>query len=151
MLELELIVVLIGLGAEPDLLHLDLHLLGLHFLLALLLLVEELGVVDETANGRIGIGRNLYEIDPLLSGHVQCIASWNNGASIVTHYADFTHTYLFVDTVLILQIVILHQLLFKKSAAKLLTFSELTKFSKTFFYKNTDYKDYKDFFLLPSI
>ncbi len=42
MLELELIVVLIGLRSKTNLFHLNLHLLGLHFLLALLLLVKEL-------------------------------------------------------------------------------------------------------------
>ena len=56
MLELELIVVLIGLGSETYFLNLDLHLLLLHFLLTLLLLIEELRVVDETTNRRQGIG-----------------------------------------------------------------------------------------------
>ena len=122
MLELELIVVLVGLRSETDFLHLDLHLLGLHFFLALLLLVEELGVVDETANGRIGVGRDLHEIDPLLAGHIQCIAGRNNGTALIAHYAYFSYSYLFIDAVLILQFVILHQLLFKKSGAKLLNF-----------------------------
>ena len=54
-LEFELIVVLIGLRSESDFLHLHLHLLSLHFLGTLLLLIEELGIVDETTNRGIGI------------------------------------------------------------------------------------------------
>ena len=41
MLQLELIVMLVGLRAKANFLHFYYHLLGLHFFLALLLLVEE--------------------------------------------------------------------------------------------------------------
>ena len=55
MLQFEVVVVIVGLGSETDLLHLLLHLLGLHFLGTLLLLIEELTIVDETTNRGIGI------------------------------------------------------------------------------------------------
>ena len=50
MLELELVVVVVGLRSEPDLFHLYLDLLLLHLFLALLLLIEELAIVDDTAD-----------------------------------------------------------------------------------------------------
>lgn len=65
-LELELVVVLVGLGSETNLLHLLTHLFLLQFLLATLLLIEELGIVDETTNRRLGIRRDLDQIDTLL-------------------------------------------------------------------------------------
>ena len=55
-LELEVVVVLVGLRSESDFLHLNLHLLGLHLLGVLLLLIEEFAVVNETTNRGLGIG-----------------------------------------------------------------------------------------------
>ena len=104
---------LVGLRSETDFLHLNLHLLGLHLLLALLLLVKEFGIVDQTTNGRIGIRGNLYEIYPLLMGHIQCITGRNYGRTFVAYDANFTHSDLFINPVLTLQFVILHPLFFK--------------------------------------
>ena len=68
MLELEVVVMVVGLRTEANLLDIHLHLLGLHLLLMLLLLVEELAVVDETAHGRLCIGRYLHQVYTFLLG-----------------------------------------------------------------------------------
>ena len=56
MLELEVVVVVVGLRAEAYLLDGDFACLGLLLLGAFLLLVEELGVVEDLADGRVGGG-----------------------------------------------------------------------------------------------
>ena len=68
MLELEVLVVVVGLRSETDFLHFNFHLLGLEFLLALFLLVEELAVVNQSTNGGLGVGADLYEVNILLLG-----------------------------------------------------------------------------------
>ena len=73
MLELELIVVLIGLRTETYLLYFHLYLLSLHFLLAFLLLVEELGIVDESTDRRISVRRYFNKVYSLLLCHFQCL------------------------------------------------------------------------------
>ena len=70
-LELEVVVVVIGLRAESDLLDLLLFLVSLGFFLLFLLVVEELLVVDDAAHGRCGSRRDLDEIQILLIGHSQ--------------------------------------------------------------------------------
>ena len=57
MLELEVVVVVIGLRSEADLLDDDLDALSLLFLLLLLKLEDELLVVDDATYWRIDIGR----------------------------------------------------------------------------------------------
>ena len=56
MFELEVVVMIIGLGSETNLLHNNLCCLGLLFLLAFLLLVKELLVFKHTADRRLGGG-----------------------------------------------------------------------------------------------
>ena len=63
MLELEVVVVVVGLGAEAYLLDNDLNLLSLNLLSFLLLLVEELLVVGDTTYGRLSLGRDLYKVE----------------------------------------------------------------------------------------
>ncbi len=70
-LELEVVVVVIGLRAESDLLDLLLFLVSLGFFLLFLLVVEELLVVDDAAHGWCGSRRDLDEIQILLIGHSQ--------------------------------------------------------------------------------
>ena len=55
-LEFEVVVVLIGLRSETNFLHLHLYLLCFQFLLPLLLLIEELGIVNHATNRWLGIG-----------------------------------------------------------------------------------------------
>lgn len=73
-LQLELIVVLIGLRTEPNLLYLNFNLLLLHFLLPLLLLVKELGIVDQATNWRLGIGGDFYKVNSLLASQIQSLS-----------------------------------------------------------------------------
>ena len=62
MLELELEVVLVGVGAEPDLLDHDLRGVRLHLLGPLLLLILVLLVVQDLAHVRVGLVGDLDEI-----------------------------------------------------------------------------------------
>ena len=68
MLQFELIVVIVCLGTETDFLDFNLDLLGLYFLGVLLLQVDELGELDESAHGRFGIGAYFHEVNT----HVLC-------------------------------------------------------------------------------
>ena len=107
MLELEVVVVLVGLRSESYFLHLDLGLLGFQFLLAFLLLVEKLRVTDEPANGRLGIGRNLNEVNTLLACHVKRLTrGYYHRLDVVAHDAHFAHADLLVDAVLLLVAVV---------------------------------------------
>ena len=72
-LELEVQIVLVRVGAEADLLHLHRLLLRLQLLLLLLLLVEELLVVDDAADGRVGGGTDLHEVKTEVLGHGPCV------------------------------------------------------------------------------
>ena len=63
MLELELEVMLIGVGTETDLLDDDLRRIGLHLLRFLLLLIEILLIVQDLAYGRIGFGTDFDQVE----------------------------------------------------------------------------------------
>ena len=63
MVQLELEVVVVGLGSEADFLDDDLGGLGFLFLQALLLVEDELLLVHGLADRRVGIGLNLDEVD----------------------------------------------------------------------------------------
>ena len=53
----------VGLGTQPNFLHLDDFLLFTRLAFLTLLLVLELAKIHDSANGGIGIGRNLNEIE----------------------------------------------------------------------------------------
>ena len=63
MLELELEVVLVGIGAETDFLENDLCGIALHLLGLLLLLVQIFLVIEYLAYGRIGLVGNEYQVE----------------------------------------------------------------------------------------
>lgn len=109
MLQLEIVVVVVSLRPEPDFLNFLLNLLRLQFLGTLFLLVKELAVVDETANGRLRIRRYLYEIHSLAACHVQCLACWYYCRTVIAYDADFFYANLLIHAVIIL-FVVLHQL-----------------------------------------
>ena len=100
MLELELVVVLVGLGSETYLLHLLTHLFLLQFLLATLLLIEELGIVDETTNRRLGIRRDLDQIDTLLPSEVQGFPRRHHFGAFVRHNTHFPNVNFLIHAVL---------------------------------------------------
>ena len=56
MFELEVVVVIVGLGSESDFLDVDFDLLCLELFLSFFLLIEELGVVYHTADRRHSVG-----------------------------------------------------------------------------------------------
>ena len=62
-LELELEVMLVGIGTEPDLLDDNLRRVGLHLLRFLLLLIEILLIVQDLAYGRIGFGTDFDQVE----------------------------------------------------------------------------------------
>lgn len=55
MLQLEIVIVVIGIGAETNLFDHNLHSFGFQLLGFFLLLVKELRIVDDPANGGIGL------------------------------------------------------------------------------------------------
>src|SRR5260221_7284763 len=70
MLHLKVKVVLIGIGAKTDLFQDRFLRIGLDFFLLFLLLVLKLGVVDDLAYRRVGIGGNLHQVQALLFRHL---------------------------------------------------------------------------------
>ena len=100
-LELEVVIVVVGLRAEANLFDFHLHLLGFQLLLLLLLLVEEFRIIDQSTNGGLRIGADLDEIYSLLLRESKSIASLHNGAfGIVLHDTHFAYTDLFVYAIL---------------------------------------------------
>ena len=104
MLELEVVVVIVGLGTETDLLDDHLHLIGLDLLGFLLLLVQEFLVVCDAADGGIGLGRNLDQVEFHLVGHAQCVAGGQHERllDVVAHQAHLRRRDLVVDAMGIL-------------------------------------------------
>ena len=100
-LELEVVIVIVGLRTEANLFDFHLHLLGFQLLLLLLLLVEEFRIIDQSTNGGLRIGADLDEIYSLLLCESKSIASLHNGAfGIVLHDTHFAYTDLFVYAIL---------------------------------------------------
>lgn len=69
--EFEIEIVLVGLRAEADFLDHDLGRLGFQFLLLPFLFVKKLLVVDNTAYRRVGVRRNLHQIQLPRLRHLQ--------------------------------------------------------------------------------
>ena len=103
-LELEVVVVVVGLGTETDLLDGHLRLVGLQLFGLLLLLVEELLVVGNAADGRIRLGRDLDEVQFHLVRKAQSVADRHDLRlfHVVSDDAYFGSRDLFVDAVRIL-------------------------------------------------
>ena len=73
MFELEVVVVVIRLRSEPNLLHLLVLLVGFRFFLLFLLRVEELLVVNDATNRRVGGRSDLDQVKILLVGYVHSL------------------------------------------------------------------------------
>ena len=99
--ELEIVVVVVGLGAEADLLHDDFRLVGLQFLGLLLLLVKEFLVIGDAAYGRLGLGRDLDQVEFHLVRQAQCVADRHHLrlGDVVAHHAHLGSRDLLVDAV----------------------------------------------------
>ena len=102
--ELEVVVVIVGLGAETNLLDDHLHLLGLDLLGLFLLLVQELLVVCDAADGGIGLGRNFDQVELHLVRQTQGVADRHDLRllHVVAHHAHLGCGDLLVDAVRIL-------------------------------------------------
>ncbi len=88
---LHLIVVGVRVGTELDLFDLDDLLLLARFAFAFLLFILELAVVHDLADGRGGVGRNLYQIQTGLFSHLHRLGRMHNTdvIAICTDQADF--------------------------------------------------------------
>ena len=104
MLELEVIVVVVGLWTETNLLDYNLNLLCLDLLSLLLLLIEELLVVGNTAYWRICLGRDLDEVELHLISQLDSLLDGEHevGLYVLTYDAHGWCCDLVVDTVGIL-------------------------------------------------
>jgi hypothetical protein len=85
--------------ADLDLLDLDHFLLLARLVRLFLLLVFILAVVEDLAHGRIGVGRNLDEIEPGLLGALERLADGDDAdlAAVGVDQADLVGTDLFID------------------------------------------------------
>ncbi len=80
---LDVVVAVIGTGAELDLLDFDHGLLGFGFSSFLLFLVLEFAVIHQTTHGRIGGGSNLDQVHVQLTRHAQCVIDIDNTQGLV--------------------------------------------------------------------
>ena len=98
MLELEVVVMVVGLRSEADLLYHNLGGLGLLLFLPFLLLVEELLVVEYLANRGLGGGRDLDEVELLLFGELEGLLDGvYAGLNVVTYEANLAGADALVD------------------------------------------------------
>ena len=107
MLQLEVVVVIVGLRSETNLLHHNFGRFGLLLLLPFLLLIEEFLIIQNLAYRRHCIGRNLDQIETLLVGHVHSFLYGVN--TLLYIIADQTHLFgtdAFVDTILIFNVIL---------------------------------------------
>ena len=86
MLKLEVIIMIIGLRSKTNLFNFLLFLVGFRLFLLFLLRVEELLVVDNTTNRRVGSRRNLDEVKILLIGYVHSLLKGVNTLLYIIAY-----------------------------------------------------------------
>ncbi len=80
-------VIIVGLGAEANLFDFDGLLSPARLTLALGLLVNKLTVIEQPADGRVGIGRDLDQVEVTLAGETECLARREN-AQLLTRLVD---------------------------------------------------------------
>src|SRR5579885_2128018 len=92
---LRFVIVVVHVDAELDFLDHDLLLMLLSLAFLFFLLVEELAVVHDPANGRIGCGRDLYQVQVFLAGHLERFEGRQDADLIafVVNHPDFAGTY----------------------------------------------------------
>src|SRR5262249_49221821 len=101
---LELVVVVVGLRPELDLFDLDDRRVLLRLVGLLRLLVLELPVVHDAADGRHGLGRDLAEVEPSVFRHTQRLVRRHDAelAVVIRDDADLRHANATVDAVRVL-------------------------------------------------
>src|SRR5690606_20082778 len=98
MLQLELGIMVTGIGTEAD--FLDHRLLSVRFdlFLFLLLFINELAVINDLANGRVSIWRDLHQIEFQFISQLQCLARGIYPLLyIVSHQAYLRYPDVFID------------------------------------------------------
>ena len=102
--ELEVVIVVIGLGTETDFLHFLLFLVSFRLFLLFLLRVEEFLVVHNAADRRVSRCCNLNQIEVLLIGNFHCLLEGVDPRfNIVAYEAHLTDTAdLIIDTMRVL-------------------------------------------------
>ena len=103
--DLDLQIVFIRLGTDLDFLHLNDRLLFLGFLRTLALLILELSVVHDLANGRVCIGSHFHQIQLFLCGQLQSLLhrQYAQLLPFSADYPNFQSSNSFVDIDLLLQ------------------------------------------------
>ena len=97
---LEIEVMIICSGRKADLLEFGRFAFGLHFLLLLLLIVEELVVVHDLTDRRIGLRRDLHQVQlQLLCDPHGFLGRINANRHIVSHQTHLGNTDILVDAV----------------------------------------------------
>ena len=90
-LKLEVVVVVVGLGAETNFFYNNLRCLGLDFFLFLFLLIQILLIIKDFAYGGIGLGRDFNEVEFELVGYgtglLNGVDAWSYIVSDKTHLA----------------------------------------------------------------
>ena len=104
MFELEVVIMVIRLRTETDFLDLLLLLVSLRLFLFLLLRVEELLVINNTADRRIRCSRNLDEVEVLLISHLHSLLKRVDALLYIVAYKAhlLNPTYLVVNTMRVL-------------------------------------------------
>lgn len=103
MFYLEVEVVLVGVGSETDLLHHRFRGLGLRLFFFLLLLIEELLVIYDPANGWVCRWYDLHKIQlPFFGKPPGVFKGVNIGCDVFSDEPDTWCRYIFIDVVLVL-------------------------------------------------
>ena len=87
-------------GAQADFLDFDLGLCLLGFAFLLGTLINELAIVDHTADGRVGVGGNFHKVQLGVACNLQCLSGGNNTdiAAIWPDQADFRDADALIDS-----------------------------------------------------
>ncbi len=99
-------VVIVGIDADAELqfLHLATLVVLVSFLLVLFLKVFVLAVIDDFADGRLGVRSHLHQVQSTLASHADRLRRWQDTIHMVRdtiHHAHFRRTNAFIDARLI--------------------------------------------------
>ena len=90
----------IGFGAQADFFHFDLRLRFLGFPFFFGTFINKLAIIDDTADGRVGVGGNFHKIQLGVACDLQCLSGGNNTdiAAIWPDQADFRDADALIDS-----------------------------------------------------
>src|SRR5690606_24046374 len=101
MLQFELKVMVIRIGAETDFFDNRLLCVGFNLLLLLLLLVDKLAIINDFADGRHSLWRYFYQIQLQFIGKFQCFTCGVYPLLYIVAYQSYLrYPDVFIDTVL---------------------------------------------------